>query len=139
MGIPIARRPSGPAHMKGWTDMRFMVLVKASKDSEAGKMPSQQMLADMGKFNQELIAAGIMLDGAGLHPTSRGVRVTFSGKDRTVAKGPFPEVNELVSGYWIWKLDSLEEAIAWVKRCPNPMLETSDVEIRQLYEMEDFA
>ena len=102
-------------------------------------MPSQQLLADMGKFNQELIAAGIMLDGGGLHPTSRGVRVTFSGKDRTVTKGPFPKVNELVSGYWIWRLRSLEEAIAWVKRCPNPMLETSDVEIRQLYELEDFA
>jgi hypothetical protein len=119
--------------------MRFMILVKATRDSEAGKMPSQQMLADMGKFNQELIAAGVMIDGGGLHPTSRSARVTFSGPDRTVAKGPFAHVNELVSGYWIWRLDSLEEAIAWVKRCPNPMLETSDVEIRQLYEMEDFA
>ena len=119
--------------------MRFMVLVKATKDSEAGKMPSPQLLADMGKFNQELIAAGVMMDGGGLHPSSKGARVTFSGKDRTVTKGPFAQTNELVSGYWIWKLNSLDEAIAWVKRCPNPMLEVSDIEIRQLYEMEDFA
>ena len=119
--------------------MRFMVLVKATKDSEAGKMPSPQLLADMGKFNQELIAAGVMMDGGGLHPSSKGARVTFSGKDRTVTKGPFAQTNELVSGYWIWKLKSLDEAVAWVKRCPNPMLEVSDIEIRQLYEMEDFA
>jgi hypothetical protein len=119
--------------------MRFMVPVKATKDSEAGKMPSPQLLADMGKFNQELIAAGVMMDGGGLHPSSKGARVTFSGKDRTVTKGPFAQTNELVSGYWIWKLNSLDEAIAWVKRCPNPMLEVSDIEIRQLYEMEDFA
>jgi hypothetical protein len=119
--------------------MRFMVLVKATKDSEAGKMPSPQLLADMGKFNQELIAAGVMMDGGGLHPSSKGARVTFSGKDRTVTKGPFAQTNELVSGYWIWKLNSLDEAVAWVKRCPNPMLEVSDIEIRQLYEMEDFA
>jgi len=119
--------------------MRFMVLVKATKDSEAGKMPSPQLLADMGKFNQELIAAGVMMDGGGLHPSSEGARVTFSGKDRTVTKGPFAQTNELVSGYWIWKLNSLDEAVAWVKRCPNPMLEVSDIEIRPLYEMEDFA
>ena len=119
--------------------MRFIVLVKATKDSEAGKMPSPQLLADMGKFNQELIAAGVMIDGGGLHPSSKGARVTFSGKDRTVTKGPFAQTNELVSGYWIWKLNSLDEAVAWVKRCPNPMLEVSDIEIRQLYEMEDFA
>jgi hypothetical protein len=119
--------------------MRFMILVKATRDSEAGQMPSQKLLADMGRFNQELIAAGIMIDGGGLHPTSKGARVTFSGKDRTVTKGPFANTNELVSGYWLWKLNSLEEAIEWVKRCPNPMLETSDIEIRQLYEAEDFA
>jgi hypothetical protein len=119
--------------------MRFMILVKATKDSEASKMPSQQLLTDMGKFNQELIAAGVMVDGGGLHPTFKGARVTFSSKDRTVTKGPFAHTNELVSGYWIWKLNSLEEAIDWVKRCPNPMIETSDIEIRQLYEMEDFA
>jgi hypothetical protein len=93
----------------------------------------------MGKFNQELIAAGVMIDGGGLHPSSKGARVTFSGKDRTVTKGPFAQTNELVSGYWIWTLNSLDEAVAWVKRCPNPMLEVSDIEIRQLYEMEDFA
>ena len=119
--------------------MRFMILVKATEDSEAGRMPSQQLLTDMGKFNQDLIAAGVMIDGGGLHPSSKGARVTFSGKDRTVTKGPFAHTNELVSGYWIWKLNSLAEAIDWVKRCPNPMLETSDIEIRQLYEMEDFA
>jgi len=119
--------------------MRFMVLVKATKDLEAGKLPSRQLLADMGKFNQELITAGVMIDGGGLHPSSKGARVTFSGKDRTVTKGPFAQTNELVSGYWIWKLNSLDEAIAWVKRCPNPMLEVSDIEIRQFYELEDFA
>ena len=119
--------------------MRFMILVKATKDSEAGKMPSRQLLADMGKFNQELMAAGVMTDGGGLHPSSKGARVTFSGNDRTVTKGPFAQTNELVSGYWIWKLNSLDEAIAWVKRCPKPMIETSDIEIRQFYEMEDFA
>jgi hypothetical protein len=119
--------------------MRFMILVKATKDSEAGKMPSRQLLADMGKFNQELMAAGVMIDGGGLHPSSKGARVTFSGDDRTMSKGPFAQTNELVSGYWIWKLNSLEEAIAWVKRCPKPMIETSDIEIRQFYEAEDFA
>jgi PhnB protein len=119
--------------------MRFMILVKATKDSEAGKLPSRQLLADMGKFNQELMAAGVMIDGGGLHPSSKGARVTFSGNDRTVTKGPFAQTNELVSGYWIWKLNSLDEAIAWVKRCPKPMIETSDIEIRQFYEMEDFA
>jgi hypothetical protein len=119
--------------------MRFMILVKAKKDSEAGKLPSRQLLADMGKFNQELMAAGVMIDGGGLHPSSKGARVTFSGNDRTVTKGPFAQTNELVSGYWIWKLNSLDEAIAWVKRCPKPMIETSDIEIRQFYEMEDFA
>jgi PhnB protein len=119
--------------------MRFMILVKATKDSEAGKLPSRQLLADMGKFNQELMAAGVMIDGGGLRPSSTGARVTFSGNDRTVTKGPFAQTNELVSGYWIWKLNSLDEAIAWVKRCPKPMIETSDIEIRQFYEMEDFA
>jgi len=118
---------------------RFLILVKATRASEADAMPSEQLLADMGKFNQELTAAGIMLDGGGLHPSSKGARVTFSGPDRTVTKGPFANTNELVSGYWVWKLSSLEEAINWVKRCPNPMLEASDIEIRQLYEMEDFA
>jgi hypothetical protein len=119
--------------------MRFMVIVKATKDSEAGVMPGKQLLEDMGKFNQELMAAGIMLDGGGLRPSSMGARVTFSGKDRTVTKGPFADTSELVAGYWIWKLNSLDEAIGWVKKCPNPMRETSDIEIRQLFEMEDFA
>jgi hypothetical protein len=118
--------------------MRFMVIVKATKTSEAGVMPDARLLADMGKFNQELIEAGVMIDGAGLQPTSKAVRVTFSGKDRGVTMGPFSNTNDLVSGYWIWKLNSLDEAIEWVKRCPNPMPETSDIEIRQLFEMEDF-
>ena len=93
-------------------------------------MPSQQLLADMGKFNQNLMAAGIMMDGGGLHPSSKGARVTFSGKDRAVTRGPFSNISELVSGYWIWKVKSLDEAIDWVKRCPNPMPEVSDIEIR---------
>jgi hypothetical protein len=119
--------------------MRFMIIVKATKDSEAGVMPSPQLLEDMGKFNQELTAAGVLLDAAGIQASSKGARVTFSGKDRIVTKGPFSNINDLVAGYWIWKLNSLEEAIQWVKRCPNPMNETSDIEIRQLFEMEDFA
>ena len=102
-------------------------------------MPSQEMLEAMGKFNQELIAAGVMQDGGGLHPTSKAARVTFSGTDRTVRMGPFSRTSELVSGYWIWQCKSLEEAIAWVKRAPNPMPERSDIEIRQFYEMEDFT
>jgi hypothetical protein len=118
--------------------MRFMVIVKATKSSEAGVMPGAQLLADMGKFNQQLMEAGVMLDGAGVQSSSKGARVTFSGKDRAVTMGPFSNTNDLVSGYWIWKLNSLDEAIEWVKRCPNPMPETSDIEIRQLFEMEDF-
>jgi PhnB protein len=119
--------------------MRVMVIVKASTQSEAGQMPSQQLLADMGKFNQDLITAGVMMDGGGLRPTSKGARVRFSGKDRTVTHGPFGKTSELASGYWIWRVNSLDEAIDWVKRCPNPMPEASDIEIRPLYEMEDFA
>lgn len=119
--------------------MRVMVIVKATPQSEAGQMPSQQLLTEMGKFNQELIAAGIMLDGGGLRPSSKGARVRFSGKDRKVTHGPFANTSELVSGYWIWKVNSLDEAIEWVKRCPNPMPEASDIEIRPLYEIEDFA
>jgi hypothetical protein len=119
--------------------MRVMVIVKASKQSEEGHMPSPQLLAEMGKFNQGLIAAGIMMDGGGLHPTSKGARVRFSGQNRQVTRGPFANTSELVSGYWIWKVDSLDDAIDWVKRCPNPMLDASDIEIRPLYEMEDFA
>jgi hypothetical protein len=119
--------------------MRVMVLVKATKHSEAGLMPGPELLAAMGKFHQQLVAAGIMMDGGGLRPTSKGVRVTFSGKDRRVTQGPFENTSELVSGYWIWRVKSLDEAIDWVKRCPNPMPETSDIEIRPLYEEADFA
>ena len=119
--------------------MRFMVLVKASKESEAGVMPSEELLRDMGNFNEELVKAGIMLAGEGLHPSSKGARVRFSGDKRTVIDGPFAETKELVAGFWIWKCNSLEEAIDWVKRCPNPMQEESDIEIRQIFEAEDFG
>jgi hypothetical protein len=119
--------------------MRFIVFVKATPTSETGVMPSQELLAAMGKYNQELIGAGIMQDGGGVRPSSKGARVSFSEKDRTVHRGPFSNTAELVSGYWIWKCGSLDEAISWVKRAPNPMPESSDIEIRQLYEMEDFA
>jgi hypothetical protein len=119
--------------------MKFMILVKATKASEAGALPGPELLEEMGRFNQELMAAGVMLDGGGLHPSSKSARVTFCGKDRSVRMGPFENTSELVSGYWLWNVNSLEEAIHWVKRCPNPMLETSDIEIRQLYGMEDFA
>ncbi len=119
--------------------MRVMVIVKATTDSEAGKLPSAQLMADMGAFNQQLIAAGIMTDGGGLKPTSQGARVAFSGTDRTVSKGPFGNVEDLVAGYWIWQVKDLDEAVAWVERCPNPMPGPSIVEIRPLYEMEDFA
>ena len=119
--------------------MRFMIFVKATKTSETGAMPSQELMEAMGKYNQQLIEAGIMLDGGGLHPSSKGARVTFSGNGRTVSLGPFANTSNLVSGYWIWKCKSLEDAISWVKRAPNPMPESSDIEIRQLYEMEDFA
>ena len=120
--------------------MRFMILIKASKDSEAGVLPDQKLLAEMGKFNEELVKAGVMLDGEGLHPSSKGARVKFSGTKRTVIDGPFPETKELIAGYWIWKVKSKEEAIEWVKRCPNPMPETeSEIEIRQIFESEDFG
>ncbi|GAA3916880.1 YciI family protein [Litoribacillus peritrichatus] len=118
--------------------MKVMVMVKANKDSEAGVMPSQELLAAMGEYNEALVSAGIMEAGEGLKPSSQGARVHFNGKDRTVTKGPFIEINELVAGYWIWKVDSLEEAIEWVKKCPNPMEEASDIDIRPIYEMEDF-
>jgi hypothetical protein len=120
--------------------MRFMILVKADKNSEAGVMPDHQLLADMGKYNEELAKAGIMLSGDGLQPSSKGARVRFSGKNRSVVDGPFAETKELVAGFWIWQCKSLQEAIEWVKRCPNPMPgEDSDIEIRQLFEAEDFA
>ena len=120
--------------------MRFMVMVKATKNSEAGFMPSEQLLTEMGKYNEELAKAGVMLSGDGLQPSSKGSRVRFSGKNRTVVDGPFAETKELVAGFWIWQCKSMQEAIEWVKRCPNPMPgEDSDIEIRQLFEAEDFA
>jgi hypothetical protein len=119
--------------------MRFMVIVKASKDSEAGVMPSRELLTEMGKFNEELTKAGVMLAGEGLHPSSRGVRVKFSGDKRTVIDGPFAETKELIAGFWIWKVKSKEEAIEWVKRCPNPHAEGGEIEIRQIFEAEDFG
>ncbi len=119
--------------------MRFMVIVKATKDSEAGLMPDAKLLADMDKFNQELVKAGVMLSGDGLHPSSKGARVRFSGDRRTVVDGPFAETKELVAGFWVWKVKSKEEAIEWVKRCPNPFPgQESEIEIRQLFEAEDF-
>ncbi len=119
--------------------MRVMVMVKASPESEAGVMPQEQLLAEMGAFNEELVKAGVMLGGEGLHPSNRGARVRFSGKDRTVVDGPFAETKELVAGYWMWQVKDLAEAIAWVKRCPNPMLSDSEIEIRPVFEAEDFG
>src|SRR3954447_5799963 len=119
--------------------MRFMVMVKATKDSEAGKMPKREELEAMGKFNEELAKAGVLLAGEGLHPSSKGARVRFSGTKRTVVDGPFTETKELVAGYWLWQVKSKEEAIEWVKRCPNPMPTDSEIEIRQVFEAEDFG
>ena len=119
--------------------MRFMVMVKATKDSEAGVMPSEQAFADMGKFNEELVKNGILLAAEGLQPSSKGVRVRFSGAKRTVVDGPFTETKELVAGFWLWQVKSKEEAIEWVKRCPNPMPGDSEIEIRQVMEWEDFG
>ena len=119
--------------------MRFIVMVKATKDSEKGVMPSEQLLAEMGRFNEELVKAGVMLAGEGLHPSSKGARVRFSGSKRTVIDGPFAETKELVAGYWLWQVKSKEEAIEWVKRCPNPMNVESDIEIRQIFEADDFG
>lgn len=119
--------------------MKVMVIVKATKDSEAGVPPSQALLEAMGKFNQDLIDAGVMLAGDGLKDSSQGARVLFSGPDRTVSRGPFPETDQLVAGFWIWRVKSLDEAIDWVKRCPNPMPGPSTIEIRPVFEMEDFA
>lgn len=119
--------------------MKVVVFVKATKDSEQGARPDSQMLSEMMKYNEELVKAGIMLDGAGLKPSSAGARVRFSGKERSVIDGPFTETKELVAGYWLWQVKSLDEAVQWVKRCPNPMLVDSEIEIRPLYEMEDFA
>jgi hypothetical protein len=119
--------------------MRVMVMVKATKDSEAGVMPSEQLLAEMMTYNEELVKSGIMLAGEGLHPSSRAKRVRFSGKNRTVIDGPFAETKELVAGYWLWQVKSMDEAVEWVKRCPNPMMEESEIEIRQVFDPEDFG
>ena len=119
--------------------MRFMVMVKATEESEAGQMPSQELLAAMGRYNEELVKAGVMVAGEGLHPSSKGVRVRFDGTSRRVIDGPFAETKELVAGFWIFQVKSLEEATEWVKRCPNPMLSTSEIEIRQIFEAEDFG
>jgi hypothetical protein len=119
--------------------MRFMVFVKATKDSEAGVMPSEELLAAMARYNEELVKAGVMLDGAGLQPSSKGARVRFSGDKRTVIDGPFTETKELVAGYWIIQAKSKEEAVEWIKRVPNPHREDSEIEIRQMFELEDFG
>ncbi|MBR8038273.1 YciI family protein [Burkholderia cenocepacia] len=119
--------------------MRVMVIVKATADSESGQMPDTKLMAEMGRFNEELVKAGILLAADGLRPSSHGKRVHFSGKNRSVIDGPFAETKELVAGYWLWQVKSMEEAVEWVKRCPNPMPGDSDIEIRPLFEMEDFG
>ncbi len=119
--------------------MRVIVLVKATADSEAGKMPSTELMAAMGQFNEELVKAGIIQAGEGLHPSSKGKRVRFSGSQREVIDGPFAHTNELVAGFWLWNVASMDEAVAWVKRCPNPMMTDSEIEIRPLYEAADFG
>jgi hypothetical protein len=119
--------------------MKFMIIVKASRSSEAGQMPSTELLTAMGRFNEELAKAGVLLAGEGLHPSSKGVRVRFSGNKRTVTDGPFGETKELIAGYWLWEVGSLQEAIDWVKRCPNPHEEDSEIEIRQVFEADDFG
>ena len=119
--------------------MRVMVIIKADKNSEAGALPDQQLLTEMGKFNEELVKAGVMLAGEGLHPSSKGKRVHFSGSKRTVIDGPFTETKELIAGFWLWQVRSMEEAVEWVKRCPNPMKGESDVEIRPVFELEELG
>jgi len=119
--------------------MRVMVLVKATKDSEAGVMPNEQMLTDMGRYNEELVKAGVMLAGEGLHPSAKGARVRFSGAARTVIDGPFTETKELVAGFWLWQVRSMDEAIEWARRCPNPHPEDCEIEIRPVFEISDFG
>jgi hypothetical protein len=119
--------------------MRFMIMIKANKDTEAGVMPSEQLLTEMGKFNEDLVKAGVMLAGEGLQPSSKGARVKFSGDRRTVTDGPFAETKELIAGFWLWQVKSKEEAIEWVKRCPNPLNGESEIEIRQVFETSDFG
>lgn len=119
--------------------MRFMIMIKATAETEAGEMPSEQLLTEMGDFNEQLVKAGIMLGGEGLHPTRKGARVRFSGDKRSVVDGPFAESKELIAGYWLWQCKSIDEAIEWVKRCPNPTGAESEIEIRQVFEMDDFG
>lgn len=119
--------------------MRFMIMIKANAESEAGVMPSEQLLSETGKFNEELVKAGVMLAGEGLHPSSKGARVKFSGNQRRVVDGPFTETKELIAGFWLWQVKSLAEAIEWVKRCPNPFDGESEIEIRQVFEADDFG
>ena len=119
--------------------MKVMVIVKATPSSEAGEMPSEKLLTEMGNYNEELVNAGIMLAGEGLHPSSKGCRVRFSGRNRTVIDGPFAETKELIAGFWLWEVSSMEEAIEWAKRCPNPMPEESELEIRPIFEADDFG
>src|SRR6202022_1702128 len=119
--------------------MRFMILIKASKESEAGVLPSEQLLTEMGQFNEELVKAGVMLAGEGLQPSSKGARVKFAGAKRTVVDGPFAETKELIAGFWLWQVKSMDEALAWVKRIPNPTGEQGEVELRQVFEADDFG
>ena len=119
--------------------MRFMILIKANKTTEAGVLPDEKLLAEMGKFNEELVKAGVMLAGEGLHPSSKGARIRFSGAKRTVIDGPFAETKELICGFWLWQVKSKEEAIEWVKRCPNPLDGEAEIEIRQVFETEEFG
>ena len=119
--------------------MRFMVIIKATKDTEAGVMPDEKLLTDMGRYNEELVKAGVMLAGEGLHPSSKGARVRFSGSQRLAVDGPFAETKELIAGFWLWQVKSKDEAIEWVKRCPNPTGEEAEIEIRQVFEAEDFG
>jgi hypothetical protein len=133
-------KPNNAVHQKGDRKMRFMMIVKASKESEAGALPSEQLLKDMGKYNEELVNAGVLIDGAGLHPSSKGARVKFAAGRRIVVDGPFPETKELIAGYWLINVKSREEAIDWAKRVPNPHGDGSEgeIELRQLFELEDF-
>src|SRR5215470_8082337 len=131
--------PAATRNVQGDSIMKVMVIVKATKASEAGQMPSQQLLTEMGKFNEELVKAGIMLEGEGLQPSSKGARVRFAGKSRMVIDGPFAETKELIAGFWLWKVSSFQEAIDWVKRCPNPHEEECEVEIRPVFQIEDFG
>ncbi len=119
--------------------MRYMILVKATEESEAGVLPSEELLAEMGKYNEELAKAGVLLAGEGLHPTSKGARVQFDGNERRIVDGPFAETKELIAGFWLWQVKSMDEAVEWVKRCPNPHNEDSEIEIRPIFEAEDFG